>query len=118
MNEIDIRIHEKVGSSAAVSSEIGRDIYDIIDNALEKDYLINLDFNDISLLTSAFLNAAIGRLYNKYSSESLQSKLRLTNISQVDLQLLKRVTDTAKQYFKQKKKMDDIINGIFEDEKD
>jgi hypothetical protein len=118
MNEINIKIYKEVGSNAAVSSEIGKEIFKIIDKALEQNNLVNLDFENISLLTSAFLNAAIGSLYYKYSSESLQNKLRLFNLSQEDRQLLKRVTDRAKEYFEERDRLDNLINDVLGNEKD
>ncbi len=115
MNEITIKVFEKVGSGAAVSSEIGRSIYSIIEGALEQGHIAVLDFENINIITSAFLNSSIGRLYHRYSSEELQSYVKLLNMSDDDRILLKKVTDRAKEYFLNKEKLDNIIDNSLND---
>ena len=40
---------------------------------------------------SAFLNAAIGQLYGKFSEETIRASLGVSDMEQEDLALLKRV---------------------------
>ncbi len=116
MKETRINIFEIVGSNAAVSSEVGQKIYQMIDKALTQSIIANLDFGNITLLTSAFLNSAIGQLYSKYSSNKLQQFLKLSNISNEDKLLLKKVTDRAKEYFQNKASLDNIIKETLGDD--
>ncbi|MCK4663680.1 MAG: STAS-like domain-containing protein [Bacteroidales bacterium] len=115
MNEVNINIFQAVGSDVAVSSEKGNEIFVQIDKALQNNVIVNLDFSNIKILTTAFLNAAIGQLYSKYKSETLKKSLRLFNISDSDKLLLKKVTDRAKEYFADKN-VDIIIKESFNDE--
>ncbi len=64
------------------------------------------------MLTSAFLNIAVGRLYGFFDYEKIKSSLSLKDISDDDRVLLKKVTDTAKAYNKDKKKIEEIENEI------
>lgn len=116
MNEITIKIFQVVGSSVAVSSGKGDEIFKLIDKALQNELTVNIDFGDIKILTTAFLNAAIGQLYSKYKSEELIQSLNLLNISDSDKVLLKKVTDRAKEYFADKENIDEIIKEAIDDE--
>ncbi len=116
MNEITIKIFQVIGSDIAVSSDKGNEIFKQIDKALQNKLIVNIDFKDIKILTTAFLNSAIGQLYSKYKSKQLIQFLKLLNISDSDKILLKKVTDRAKEYFADKENIDNIIKKTIEDE--
>jgi len=61
---------------------------------------VTVSFLNVSSLTSAFLNAAIGQLYGSFSENEIRSKLKVADLEPDDRELLKRVVDTAKEYFK------------------
>lgn len=105
-----ISIYELIGGKDAVSSEDGNILFKAITKALSEGTEIVLDFSNIEFITSIFLNAAIGQLYNKYDSTKLRECLKLEEIGNGDLATLKRVVERAKQYFKNKKSMDDAID--------
>ena len=75
-----------------------------------------LDFSSLKIITTAFLNSAIGQLYSLFSSEKLKESLSIENITDSDMLLLKKVTDRAKEYFANKEKMDSIIKSALDDE--
>jgi len=54
----------------------------------------------VTCLTPAFLNAAIGQLYSLFSENEIRARLKVTDLEPDDQALLKRVVDTAKEYFK------------------
>jgi hypothetical protein len=111
MKEVTINIYEKLGSTAAVSSEDGQQLYTLIMKALNNNVLLNLDFNNIELITPTFINAAIGQLYNTFESQFLRKHLRVEKMENDDLVLLKKVVDRAKEYFKNKKTVEDGIKA-------
>jgi len=116
MKEIRVNIFELIGSGAAVSSEDGDILHKRIMRGLEKGNIkIILDFANIELITSTFLNAAIGQLYSKYDSPFLRKRLKLENMASEDLELLKRVVERAKEYFRDKKKIESAIKESLED---
>jgi hypothetical protein len=55
-------------------------------------------------LTAAFLNAAIGQLYGKFKEDQIRAQLKVKDMQPDDFALLKRVVDTAKQYFRNPKR--------------
>ena len=102
MKEIRISIFEQIGSNAAVSSEDGELLYKRILKGLDGNVIVLLDFINIELITSTFLNASIGQLYNRHDSPFLRKYLKVDNLAKEDLELLKKVVERAKEYFKDK----------------
>jgi len=116
MKEIKINIFEQIGSNAAVSSEDGELLFERILRGIENGVRVILDFNNIELITSTFLNAATGQLYSRYDGPFLRDHLKVENLSREDLELLKKVVERAKEYFKNKEKMEKNIKEVMEDE--
>jgi len=102
MQEITINVFEKIGSTAAVSSEDGALLFKLISKALKNEAKVILDFNNVELITSTFLNAAIGQLYSSFESPFLRGHLSVKTMAEDDLVLLKKVVDRAKEYFENK----------------
>lgn len=97
--QIIIMVFEVVGSGLCVSSDDGQKVHDQIAAALREKKKIKVSFLNVESLTSAFLNAAIGQLYGKFSEEIIRASLAVAEMEQEDLVLLKRVVETAKDYF-------------------
>lgn len=113
-----MKIYEVIGSPAAVATEDGEKLYNRLLNILANNAVAVLDFHNIDALTSTFLNAAIGQLYNKFDSPFLQTHLKVTNMSQEDMTLLNRVVERAKQYFKDKKSIENPMKDVMDEEHD
>lgn len=106
-------INNLINSSFAVKTEDGDLIFKKISEEFKQKNKVNLDFQDINLMTTAFLNAAIGQLYSDeklYSSVFLNEYLRLKNVANEDLPLFKLVIERAKEYFKEKENFSNSIN--------
>lgn len=97
-------VKELIGTDLAVSTENGQKVYEIIEENLDKSQQIVLDFDGISLIITAFLNAAIGSLFKnqKYSAEFLNENLLLKNVDSNDAYLFGEVINRAKEYFANK----------------
>lgn len=103
-SEIKLSVTQVVGNNLCVASSDGDKLYEHIISALEAGQCVRLSFRNVTLLTSAFLNSAIGRLYGKLSEEEIRLRLKVEDIEQDDMQLIKAVADNAKQYFKDPQK--------------
>ena len=114
--ELKINIFEKIGTSTAVSSESGDAIFNSIKNGLQNGAVITLDFLNIDLLTSAFLNGAIGQLYSEFTGDQLNKSLKIKNMKPEDTQILKKVISRAKEYFKDRGNIDSAIKDALNDE--
>jgi hypothetical protein len=97
---VTMSVYEIVGSTLCVASDDGQRLHDQIAAAIRHGSSVTLSFRNVTSLTSAFLNAAIGQLYGSFSQQLIRSRLRVVDIEPDDLELLKRVVDTAKEYFK------------------
>jgi len=95
-----ISLLEIVGSPLCVASEDGQKVHDRIAGAIREEKTVIVSFLNVTSLTSAFLNAAIGQLYGEFGSDEIREKLKVRDIQPDDRGLLKRVVDTAKEYFK------------------
>ena len=107
--KIKISIFEVVGSPLCVASGDGQKVYERLNATLETDREVVLSFHNVTTLTSAFLNAAIGQLYGIFSEEQIRAQLKVEDMEQDDLALLKRVVDNAKLYFKDRKRFDKVV---------
>jgi hypothetical protein len=104
-----ISVFETVGKPLCVASSDGKKVYKRIVKALSEERHVVLSFHNVTILTSAFLNMAIGQLYGKFSEETVREFLKVQDISQDDLELLKLVVETAKAYFKNPLKFNKAI---------
>lgn len=106
-----------IDSDIAVATDAGDKVFNEIVFHLSKKQPITLDFNDITILTTAFLNAAIGQLYSNesFSSEFLNDYLKVINVQSEDKPLFSMVIRSAKEYFKNKKGFEDSANNAFYD---
>lgn len=95
-----ISIFEVVGSPLCVASDDGQKVHKRLATALREKHGVVLSFRNVTALTSAFLNAAIGQLYGEFSEGQIRELLEVGDMAPDDLALLKRVVDTAKQYFR------------------
>ena len=110
--DIIISLYEVVGSHLCVASSDGQKVYERLTVALENDRRVALSFHDVTVLTAAFLNSAIGQLYGVFGEEKIRSLLKVENIEQDDLGLLKRVVDNAKLYFKDPERYNRVIQEV------
>lgn len=108
-----ILVSEVIGSDTAVSSDDGNLVYQNIHPFLQKGNHILLDFRGIEMLTTAFLNAAIGQLYHEYTGDILNKYIKLANVADDDKVLFKKVIQRAKEYFLNKKEFESSANDAF-----
>ncbi|MGX9727517.1 MAG: STAS-like domain-containing protein [Candidatus Electronema sp. VV] len=118
MKELTVSIFETVGSSLCVASSDGQKVYERLAAALKEGCKTTLSFHNVSILTSAFLNAAVGQLYGEFSGEDIRLLLKVQDIQPDDLALLKRVVETAKQYFNDPQRFDKAVRDTLGDGSD
>jgi len=97
---INIQIANIIGNLYAVEAEEGQKVFELIKKAFEEKRKVVLSFLNIEMMTTAFLNMAIGQLYKDFSEEKVKEYLSVENISDSGIAILKRVVDTAKLYYK------------------
>jgi len=112
MKEINMNVYNIVGNAFCVESDDGNKVYELLKKALNEDKNIVLSFQNVEMLTSAFLNTAVGQLYRDFDEQKIKSSLRVENVSDDDKILLKRVVATAKLYYKEPERMERSISEI------
>lgn len=112
--EIRIMMYEVIGSALCVASSDGQKVFERIHTALTANRKVLLSFQNVTALTSAFLNAAIGQLYGRFDENHIRSLLKVEDAEQDDLALLKRVVDNAKRYFEDTERFNQIVEDTKE----
>lgn len=107
-----IKINDYITLNQGITSEEGFPVYEKIASALANGDEVTLDFADVTFLTTAFLNAAIGTLYKDYSSERLQESLHIQNISQETAARIKKVTTNAKEFYSDSEKFNKTVEEV------
>lgn len=115
-NTNTIQVFDIVGGDLCVSSDDGQLIHDKIAELLRKKYYVVVSFKNIKTLITAFLNAAIGQLYDEFSEEDIQTYLSVENMTADHEISLKRVIENAKLYFENREEFDEAWKEEVSDE--
>ena len=70
MNPIVISVFNLVGSGFCVEAKDGEAVFQAISKALQQEQVVEISFKNVEMLTSAFLNTAIGELYGIFRRAS------------------------------------------------
>jgi len=112
MEEIKVSIFNIVGQEDCTLPEDGDKVYMVLKRVLNEDKKALISFKNIDKLTTAFLNNAIGKLYNEYSQDKIKNSLHLEDMKDSYKVRLKRVVINAKNYFNNPAKMKESIKEI------
>lgn len=115
MENITINIVNTIGDVYGVEAEDGQKVFELIIKAFTDKKKVTLSFQNIEMLTTAFLNTAIGQLYKDYQEEYIKANLNVSDVSESGKVALKRVVDTAKLYYKDPEALKRSIDEITED---
>ena len=105
-------VYQIVGTDICVETDDGKKVYDVICEFIRQNKPVVLSFLNITMLTSAFLNTAIGALYKDFSENDVKEFLKVEDLTSTDTVLLKRVVDTAKLYYKNPKRIEQSVKEI------
>lgn len=110
-------VYQIVGNEICVEAEDGLKVSAIIRDFISNKKKIQLSFLNVKMLTSAFLNTAIGILYKDFSDEDIKTYLSVIDIDSTDAVLLKRVVETAKTFYSDPDRIRNSLNEILEESK-
>lgn len=94
-----IVIKDVVDSSNWIQVADGTKVYDKIVSALRDGDEVELSFSGRAFVITAFLNAAVGKLYNGQFSETELARLTYSNTEPSDEAKIRRVIENAKVYY-------------------
>ena len=89
-----ILVKEIVGSETAIAYDDGVKCLDLVLESLEKDGSVELDFQGVEFVITAFLNPVIGDLKIKKGPDIMQ-KVKITNATRNIIDKIKIVKDGA-----------------------
>jgi hypothetical protein len=116
MSVAHVSVIAQVGSPICVAAEDGQRLNRAIAASIQRGDVVALSFKGVTRLTTAFLNAALGQLYNEFGEQQIREQIRIEDADAMALSLLKRVIDRAKIFFQNRDKItratdDEIDNG-------
>lgn len=99
-------------TQATVRTE-GVKVYETIEKYLDKKEKVEVDFSNITIVVSSFLNAAIGKLYGKYSDEVIEQNIEVLGLNDDDIELLNDIViPNAKSFFENQSKIETIEENV------
>lgn len=104
-----ISVLKKIGDRATDMQQ-GDLIHEDIVSGFANHESVEIDFNGMKTILSTFLNNAIGALYKDYSSEFLNSNLKIVNLCDDDMFILKKVIARAKDFYANPQDVTDALN--------
>lgn len=116
MTPIVISVFNLVGSGFCVEAKDGDAIFQAIEKALHQGQAVEISFQNVEMLTSAFLNTAIGQLYRDFSEETVRALVKVSDMEDADKALLRRVIETAKLYYKDPTWLEESVKRIMGEE--
>lgn len=115
METITINIASLIQSPSALTREQGKIVYDEIIRNLNTGDKVILDFKEIESIITPFLNVSIGKLYENYNSDQLNTQLEVKNPPEGTTSKFQMVIKNAKQYYSNKgafnKVVEEVINN-------
>ena len=116
MENVAVNLYSIVGNSFCVAAEDGEKVYKARRTVLQNQKNVKLSFKNVEMVTTAFLNSAIGQLYNgEFDFKLLTESLSVIDISNDDKQSIKRVVDTAKLYYSNPDRLNETIRKVMEE---
>lgn len=109
-----LSVQQIIGDSAAFTPNAGDKVFEQLHEVLQVPEEAVLDFNGVSLLTTAFLNAALGQLYAHYSPDFLNRYVKFENVEQDDMARILLVLRRAKEYFDNKQQFGQNRQEMFD----
>lgn len=105
-------IREVIEENNAISYEDGHILFEKISNVLKNKGLVELDFSGIKSLTTAFLTASIGQLYEQYSDDVIDRTLTYKNLNDDYKEILHEVITRSKEFKNNSSAFEDIVDNI------
>lgn len=95
---MNIKVIEYIGDRATDMKQ-GDEIYQLIIQGFNNDEIVTVDFEGLNTVLSTFLNNAIGTLFKDYKSDFLNKNLKIQNLCEDDMFILRRVIKRAKEFY-------------------
>lgn len=95
-----ISMRDLVGSELCISSKDGQKVFDVLKSAISKGNEVCISFENIKSLGGAFLDTAIGQLYNGAIQEDIDDLISFANLPTGRRLIVNEAIRVAKEYYK------------------
>ncbi len=112
MMEYRIDVFNVIGGALCIEADDGQIIYENIQRAFTNGTKIIISFKNIEIVTTAFLNTAIGQLYRDYTREEIISRISFEDISDDVKVKIKRVNQTAKLFYEDPERLKRTLKEV------
>ena len=116
MSMLWVIFFQRFGNALCVEADDGQKVFKLVSKALSDGKEVTLSFKNVKMITTAFLNTAVGQLYRDFSEELIKKSLSVADMSDDDKAQLKRVNATAKVFYNDPQRMENSINEILEED--
>ncbi len=108
-----ILIRDIIQSPLAISSGDAEKLYTKLREELKCNNQIELSFDGIDDFISSFLNASIGKLYNKeFDYNFLDQSIEVKGLDTSDMNIFSKVIERAKSYYTNPHHFDEVKNEL------
>lgn len=94
-----VKVKDVINKKIATNPTGGEKVFDLIKHTIDKGDCVTLSFDGIELMTTAFLNTALGKLYEIFDETIIKEKLIIVGIDDDDKHIVDRVVKVAKGYY-------------------
>lgn len=116
-NVVQVQVSNFASKGLCISTTSAQFLFDKILPILRNGTRVDLSFEGVEVLISAFLNVAIGQLYGVLSEDTVDSLVSYSKLSNHNQSLVDCVVDNAKVYFRRSVSFDEAWKE-WEDEND
>lgn len=96
----NFKVIDIISSVTADDDDKGNKVFaEIIELSKEHNNIV-VDFNGIELVNTAFLNNAIGRLFNREEFDLSKCRVKVGNMNEVMMDLLRESIELARQKYR------------------
>lgn len=111
-----IELVDVVGGPICVDTSDGHKVNQIAAECLASDSPVTISFSGVDRITTAFLNAAVGQLYNEFSDDHIRRYLRFENMTPIVSSSLIKVIVRAKEFFSDPEKFKSATDSVMDED--
>ena len=112
MEPFTLVIKDIIGTRNAISVSDGEKVCHAVRCVLKEHGIVELDFADISIITTPFFHASLGCLIHEYSEKRLDKSIRYINLSVANEKRMHAVRRRVKEYIDNSEDFEHSANKV------
>ncbi len=116
MEPLVINITQHIKLNKGITPDEAEPILNMEKEAFNKGQKVILDFSNVEMLTTAFLNVVIGNLYEGYTSDQLKNLLSFRNYDIPTSARIAKVIENAKAFYNDNQSYTKIVEEVLNED--